>query len=137
MMTGTSTICVDLVVQGDFDPTEFAARSGLAFTASWRKGDSSQGTLIQHKRDGLLLSTGEQAVSGVEELILSALNHLEAERERFIAAIDAFNADVSLDCCVWLAGGVMPALNFSKMTMKRMSDLGLSMDIDVIPISDT
>src|SRR5574340_1223427 len=125
-------IKVDFLIAGNFDPEEITNVLGISPTKSWKKGDLISGTTIARKFDGWILSAAERSDSNeVEEHIKPLLTKLLPLKDRIAEVYKEFELEAEINCAVYVTDET-PVLYMSAVTLREISELNASVDIDII-----
>jgi hypothetical protein len=119
---------VRLKITGTNRPPEQISKAiGLTCDRSWRIGDKRENTVIVEKTNGWVLNSGLPKTASLEAHIEDLLKRLlaHADKLRLLSEDEC----TELSCVVYAASP--PALNFDKTVIQRLSDLGVSLDIDL------
>lgn len=111
----------------DLKPDQIAAAIGLQCDRSWCKGELREHTRIEEPDNGWVLGSGLPVSATLEE-------HLESLLSVLARHADSIRS-LSVACCVELSCVVYsqrpPALYFDPLVVKRIANLGASLDIDL------
>ncbi len=108
-------------------PEEITEKLGISCDNSWRLGDKRKKTIIEEKENGWVLDSGLSRSASLENHIDVLLKRLSphAVTIRLLSQ----KSKVELSCVCYAA--TPPALNFSSGIIKRLDELGASLDIDL------
>lgn len=115
----------------DFDDDTSAVTQLLSIepTKAWVAGDQFPNhptAKLTHSR--WVLGSGSGTEVAVEEQLEALLNLLEARREQVREAARRYS--VEIQCAVYYED-FTPGINLSEQTIRRVADLGLSIDFDL------
>ena len=128
-------ISTAFIVRGSrFDPGEFTALLGVQPTKVWRTGDPIPKTILRHKDDGWLLSSGEQAVDEKSAInLVTQVKHLVDCLQPHTVKLKEMQGRLSLEtklyCVLYLEGDERPTIQFSPDTITWLAEVGAGIDV--------
>lgn len=97
----------------------------------WREGDTIGKSIIRRKHNGAVFSIPQQSVDEIEPLIIELLDQLEPFKHELIHLSETEPMDFEISCVVYFARP--PSCNLSLDTIKRLAELRVALDLDLIP----
>lgn len=131
-MITRSSVTVSFTITSTEMPLERMAEI-LPFTPSkcWREGDTIGNSIIRRKHNGVIFSLPQKNVDDIEPVVLELLDTLEPIKDELIVIISNFPIECELSCAVFFAQP--PSCNLSADTIKRLAELEIAFDLDLIP----
>lgn len=109
-------------------PEQLRQLFGPRVGKSWCKGEANRLGRV-HEFNGFEIALAKDSGYEIDDKISRLLDLIEPVRES-IVAIDWF---VQISCVVYFSSA-FPAVNLSTKLIKRIADVGASLDFDVYPI---
>jgi Domain of unknown function (DUF4279) len=132
-MTTKPTIKTTLRLDGTFEPDVVTTELGLRPTRAWRKGDLRGGSpVLRHGDDGWALEINNRPSLHVDEELSAALDHLRPCAAQFKRLLREHGLRAQLCFGIDVEGGQYPSISFGASQIGELSDLGLSLDIDIV-----
>jgi hypothetical protein len=102
-------------------------------TQTWCEGDSVQKTLLKRKYDGWVWGIPYRETFDMESLLQELLDSIDPYKERLAEVARRFSLKKEISFGVYI-GGETPTAWFSADTLRRLSELGVDLDVDLILI---
>lgn len=138
-MTRAPKVTVGLLLCGhEVEPEDIVAAIDLRPTKVWREGDSIERTNIRRKSTVWKFQIAERETFDVNSLICELLDVVEPFAEQIAIARKRFKLESELYASVFVLEAT-PSLSFPSATIRRLSELEVDLDIDIIgmnPSSD-
>lgn len=116
-----------------FAPEDVTRLVGLTPTKTWRLGDAIQQTQLRRKCDGWVIGLPSREAYDMDNVLRELLDILAPHEDRIAEAARQFALAVEISVGVYISGET-PASLFSADTIRRLSSLQASLDIDLILI---
>jgi hypothetical protein len=126
----------------DFDPDALTALLGITPTKLYRKGEVLESGRVR-PFSAWMWETAERAERDSERLVQEILDKFEAVAIQLASARSRWGLDLQVGLVISMYGSIevdphgasgaavsTPALYFSSQTLRRLSELGCSLDID-------
>ena len=130
-MNSKSSVTVSFTITSPTMPPERIVEV-LPFTPSksWREGDTIGNSIIRRKHNGAVFALPQQRVDDIEPVVLELLDKLEPIKGELIRMSATCPMDCEVSCAVYF--DQPPSCNLSAGTIKRLAELGVALDIDMI-----
>jgi hypothetical protein len=102
----------------------------LKATDSWNKGDLRKNTKSTHKFSHLAILPNPEP-DAFEDKLKKLLNHLEQDKDGIKRLVDNANGYIQVAMDIHNGNGMISGPNIDADDIKRMNDLGLSIDFDL------
>ena len=112
-------------------PDEITDAMNIKPSRQWSIGDSVQNSLIKRECNGWCLLPSVIGVE-IEEQILSIINDIKSKTEIINSISQKYDLEFEFACSVDIVKNEFPPLNFSADTIRQISELGASIDIDIM-----
>lgn len=122
-------IRVRFIVMGfDQDPGAITDLLQIEPTETWKLGEPMLPSPIRvHKENGWELAAQADTTTGVGEQVCYLLDKLELARDSLISLVGTYR---EFSCVIFAYDGV-PEIHFSNDILRRVSELGASIDVDL------
>ncbi len=114
-------------------PEEITQRLGLSCDKSWRTGDLRANTIIVENSNGWILNSGLPKTAALEVHVKKLLDRLAPSA----GEIQKLSRDDTVEFSCVLYCETSPALNFDKMVIRKICEMGASLDVDVYFTQDS
>lgn len=102
-------------------------------TETWQLGEPMLPSPVRvHKENGWALSAQRDSTTGVGDQVNDLLDRLEKARDSLNSLVGTYR---EFSCVIFAYDGV-PEIHFSSDTLKRISNLGASIDVDLYCMED-
>lgn len=130
----TSIKCYFEVIGDGFNPDLLTEAMGIEPTKTWRVGDTTRRSGRPYKHDGWSIRSEEVASLDLREVVLPVLRRLLPVAGVLSEYCDRLNLEAVLSCAVYVEDDQMPALSLDSETIRMLSALGASLDIDILDL---
>ena len=128
-MTDENEIRVHLAFTSSHtSPDEVTRVLGVKPNRTWLRGETISGTKRQYSENGWRLASGLDASHGLEEHLLTLLTAIEPLAPKIAKLAERWDTEIG---CVIYASQYVPEMHFSPSVLRRLSDLGVDVDIDL------
>ena len=103
---------------------------GLKPKKCWNKGDPIERTILKYKVSGWSIGTEKERTQDLERHILAILERLLPKQEVISEVVKTRNLKTSLQCVIEM-GDTTPSTFIDAPLVKRIADLGASIDFDI------
>ena len=112
-------------------PDEITTLLEIEPTQTWCIGDFVQGTALKRKHNGWCLATQLSNDIDLGKHVKSLLDSLPPKATIVREICTKYNLDAEISCSVYLEG-TSPIINFNPKILAKISDLGATLDVDII-----
>lgn len=115
----------------DCDPEEITAKVSTKPTNSWIKGDiiPNRNGLVKRKQSTWELEASTSGTDPVEDQMKVLLKKVDLNFESFREVIGEYKGEISI--VMYLYEGSNPGINLDAVTLKKLANLGVEVDIDI------
>lgn len=103
-------------------------------TDKWAIGDTIGKSSIRRECNGVVLTLPCENGEHLETVVLKLLDFLEPVKQAFVHAVANELMECELSCVAFFSNP--PSCNFTTQTIVRIADLKLSLDIDLILLTE-
>lgn len=135
MISNDTTIRVDLLLTGDFNPDTFTALIQLSPTSTHRQGDNIGRSIRKYKYDVWLLSIEETETIFTSKLLDKLFDNISGKIDLISEVTSNQSIDVEISVVIYIKKSNTPEIHFSKEIIKQISKLNASIDIDIVSVS--
>ena len=128
----TSIKCYFDVIGHDFDPAVLTAALGIEPTETWCTGERTRRSGRPYKHDGWSLRSEEVVSLDLQEVVTPILNRVLPVASVLVEVCGRLNLGVELACAVYVEDDQIPAISLDSETVRMLSALGASLDIDIL-----
>lgn len=132
MTTSEPRISVALKLTGEeFSPAEAARIIGLNPSRTWQIGDSVEGTDLKRKDNGWKFALPYRETYDMDSMLNELLDIIEPYSQEIAHLAAKFRLTTEISFGVYMRAET-PAAWFSEKTLRRVTNLGANLDIDLI-----
>lgn len=128
-----TTIKTSITVTGSFDPDVFSRAVSLTPTHSARAGDPrGRSTVLRYSEDSWRIIVDNRPSLHIDEELDRLLAILGPASAKFRETLRSMGLSAEATFGVRVEDGQVPSISLSSDQIKRLADLGMSIDIDII-----
>jgi hypothetical protein len=128
---GSTVIKAIINVTGYFEPADFTHKVSLSPTETVRAGDP-RSPLLKFNEDAWRINLGERDSLSIEEEVDRILMTLEPICDSFREAVRIMGLNAEAAFIVFTEEGISPAISLRVDQIRKLSELGMSLDIDIM-----
>ena len=119
-----------------FNPDEVTSLLGVQPTETWRLGDLVPRTILRHKHDAWLWSTGYERLDAEHTIDLMSqvrriFDRLHPDTAKLIDICTRLQLEPALNCVLYVEGNYRPAVHFDSDIIQWLAQLRAEIDIDL------
>jgi hypothetical protein len=134
-LEGRTSVGASLVLVGTLDPDAPTRALGMDPTARWHAGETLSYRRVPEKENGWALRIPFvdpfAPFKTVEDILTPLVASVEAHVDAWRVLRAAASFEAWLNAIVYVHDGAFPAMAFTPDFLRRVADLGLSMDVDM------
>ena len=130
----TSIKCYFEVIGHGFDPAVLTEALGIEPSETWRTGDTTRRSGRPYKHDGWSLVSDEVASLDLQEVALPILRKMLPVAASLVECCGRLKLEAFLSCTVYVEDNQMAAISLDRDAVGMLSELGASLDIDILDL---